>query len=197
MSGESGSDKRPKCPICGYPDAARLMPGESFNRWQCRNHDCLHQWTTPREGYRPAPSTPAGNYSGLKEEEVVAMANGGDKSDRTCPKCAKPFKFPSFMRAHVGGCQGEAAAAPAKAARAKRNGNGSPPPKAPASIVPAMGLIPIVTQIPEHLVGSDLAPAMQRLLDRKRQLDDERVQLDQALNAISRLQPAEAETRPT
>jgi len=185
---EAADSSRPACPKCRYPDAARLAPSDALLRWQCRNHDCLYQWTTQRPGYRPAPA-PVLDSRRLKQDEVVAMA----KNDLTCGKCGREFVHPKRKLNHEADCEGSnGSQAPAR--RAARR---SPPTAAPAAAAPAMGLIPIISSVPEHLVGSDLAPAMQRLIDRKRALDDERLQLDQALNALSRLQPVEAESRPT
>lgn len=42
----------PKCPNGCRAPVARLAGGESFNRFQCGNIDCLREWDVPHEGVK-------------------------------------------------------------------------------------------------------------------------------------------------
>lgn len=127
----------------------------------------------------------------MSADEVANMANS-DESDRTCPKCGKAFKYPSFMRAHQPGCKAKGEA-PARSTRPKRNGSHETPAAAPTS----MAMIPVVKEVPERLRGTVLEPALQLLLEDKKSLEAQLARVSDAIQTVSRLQPVGAESRPT
>lgn len=182
MTNERGDDKRPKCPVCGYADAARLAPSDTCYRWQCRGLDCMHQWTTPRETSVADRVAEEKRRRAMTADEVANMSS----KDLACGKCGRDFVHKKRKETHEADCDGEK--------RVARRTPSRKAPPAPATAIVAkhittsMGLIPIVTAVPEHLKGTDLEPAMVRLLDRRKVLEGELDETRGAISAISKMQ---------
>lgn len=173
---EAAAINRPKCPKCGTPDAARLMGSDMVDRWQCRNFDCLEQFTTPRERSASAIIAEEKRRRAMNAEEVAAMA----AKELECSKCGEEQKSPRSKGQHERFCTG------------KKNGRAAQRRSEPTVPTPAaapMALIPIVNEVPEHLKGSDLEPAVQRLLDRRAALEKDLAETNGAIAAVSKLEP--------
>ncbi len=185
MSEREAAIKRPKCPKCGEPDAARLHDGPQQQNWQCRNLKCLEQFQTPREVSVRELVEEERRRRAMSAEEVAKMANGNDLD---CPKCGKSYKRGGMRRdKHVSTCKGAVDAAPAPRRQARK---ASPPPSSPeASPAKPMEMILVVTAVPEHLKDTALAPAVEHLLDRRKALEAELAETNVAISTISKLQP--------
>ena len=89
-----------KCPKCGKADPAELAGGEAFRRYQCRDVDCLEEWTAPkdrRETLREALEA----HRTQSEEEERPMPK------LSCGECGKTFVHQKRKDNHEAKCQGE------------------------------------------------------------------------------------------
>jgi len=104
--------------------------------------------------------------------------------DLACAKCGRDFVHKKRKETHEADCDGEKRVSRKTATRR----TSAAPAAAPMPVVAvSMGLIPIVTEVPEHLKGTDLEPAMVRLLDRRKLLEGELDETRGAISAISKM----------
>jgi hypothetical protein len=176
---------RPRCPKCGFPEAAQLMHSEYVYRWQCRNHDCLEQFTTPRE--RSVSDLVADEKwrRAMKAEEVAQMAN----KDVTCGKCGEEQRSPRSKGQHERFCDGKRGGS----AFSRPCSKAQPAAKAAPAARSTMEMILVIDAVPEHLKGSALAPAVEHLLERRKSLEAELAETNQAIATVSKLTPRDGE----
>lgn len=191
---ETRGISRPKCPICGHPDAAQLHDGPTKHNWQCSSFKCLHQFQTDRKVSISAIVAEEKRRLAMNAEEVAAMATD-EKSDRTCPTCGKVFKFPSWLKNHSCKTKGDGSVEenpdlpmPRPRKKAKQ-----PKPAAPAPAATGGTMIPVVTEVPEDLVGTHYGVTISILLERREQLRKELASVSDAVTTVinlSRTAPA-------
>lgn len=185
--------KLPKCPECGGDRVDALNSDERYRRFQCGNPKCLHGWSEAKEPDLEAAKERHRLFT-TSEEEIVGMSKGTEICAKGCGR--DDLKPGPGKSAHERHCDGKARPQDEKPAKQKR----STPPRGQGGSAPAPapgGLIPVISEVPEHLAGTAVGETLQLLITRREFLRDEASKVDGAIvTIVHQASPATAQAEP-